>query len=64
MHRLGDQPVAFVPLAGPAVQLGQQLGFRQAQAMLQQVRKKPMIAIPVSFVIQRDDEQIGSLQPL
>src|SRR6266487_2006079 len=64
LNCLSCQAVALVPLARAAVQLRHPLGLRLLQAIAQQIRKEVVIAIPAPLFFQRNEEQIGPLQPL
>jgi hypothetical protein len=54
--------VALVPGARPAVQFGHTLEPLLQQAGMQHVRKEMVVAIPASVVVERDHEQVRSLQ--
>ena len=57
-------PVLVVPLAGSAMQVGDLVGPLVLQVGLQHVREKVVIAVPVTAVVQRDQEQVGAVQRL
>src|SRR5688572_29460745 len=52
----------LIPAAGAPVKLGNQFRLQAGQLAAQQVREKLVIAVPVTFLIQGNDEQIGGLQ--
>ena len=60
--RVGPQTVLLVPLARPPVQGGQLIGLLLEQVRLQDVGEEVVIAIPLTLVIERDDEQVAALQ--
>jgi hypothetical protein len=56
--------LALVPLAGPDVQLRDDLGLHSAQAPLQKVGKEVMIAVPLVLVIQGNEKEVGAFEVL
>ena len=65
MKGLQEPAVAFMPLTGADVQVGDLLR-RQAlpQPSSQQVAEEVVIAIPAPLVVEGDDEQVGALDGL
>ena len=62
-HCLGDQPLLLVPETGAAVKGRRRPGARTArQTVAYHLGEQMMIAIPLPFVIQRHEKQIGALQ--
>lgn len=61
----GFDQIAFglVPGAGPKVKLGDDVGLLVEEVRLQDVAEEVVIAVPVATVVQRDEEQVRSLQP-
>ena len=47
------------PIAGFALEDGQLLGQGLFQPLFQQVSEEMMVAVPLSFIIQWNDEQVG-----
>ena len=62
--RLGPLAVLLVPVARPPVQLGDVVGLLVQQARPQHVGEEMVIAIPLAAVVERDQEQVPSLQRL
>ena len=62
LHRFDGEPVLLVPGAGTPMQLWHEPGLRLPQAAAQHIGKQVMVAIPVLFVIERDQKKIGTLQ--
>ena len=69
LKRFDLQTLLLTPLAGTLMEFGQAIplilwrrGDLLVESLPQQIRKEMVIAIPASLVIQRDDEQVGSLQ--
>src|SRR2546423_12024983 len=59
---LGEALVLLVPPAGATMQGRDQRGGRLLQALAQGLGKQVMVAIPLPFVIEGDQEQVGTLQ--
>src|SRR3972149_3561496 len=59
---MGAEAVGCVPLAGPSMQLIHRVTRLNVQAVMQQIDKEMMIAIPLARLIERYDEEIGLLQ--
>jgi hypothetical protein len=55
---------SVVPVTGPTVQGRHLLGPLVAQVGLQHLREQVVVAVPAPGVVERDDEQVGSLQGL
>jgi hypothetical protein len=56
-----SEPVALTPFAGPAVQKLDFVVFPLVQALLQQVGKEIVVAIPRPLLIKGGYEEIGFL---
>src|SRR2546421_1189657 len=63
-HCLCEALVLLVPPAGATVQGGDQRGGRLLQALTQDLDKQVMVAIPLPFVIEGGQKQIGTLQEI
>ena len=61
---LGEALVLLVPPAGATMQGRDQRGGRLLQALAQDLDKQVMVAIPLPFVIEGGQEQIGMLQEI
>ena len=61
---LGHLTVALVPPARPPVQFRHLFRLLVQQARAQHVGKEMVIAIPASAIVERDHEQVRSLQRL
>ena len=62
--RLGRVAVLLVPETRPPVQIGNVVGLLVQQACSQHVGKQMVIAVPVASIVERDQEQIPSLDRL
>ena len=63
-NRIGWQIVLLVPLARPLMQDRYSIGLLLHQACLQNIGEEMVIAIPLALVIERNDEQVATLQGL
>src|SRR5690242_5365753 len=61
-HCLSVEPVLLVPVTGPAVQLRDQRRGCLLQPLAQHLGNQAMVAIPLPFVIEGNQEEIGPLQ--
>ena len=61
---LGAVAVLLVPLACPTVQLGRQLGLLVQEARPQDVGEELVVAVPLAPVVERDEEQVASIERL
>jgi len=59
--RFGQIPIGLIPVAGPQV-IVRHVRRRLLQPQAQQIRKEPVIAVPLAIVIQRDDEQVRAFE--
>jgi hypothetical protein len=64
VDRLIDQPVLLAPFGGPPVQLRDPTGLGLLQPGTQQIGEQVMEAVPAALLVQRDQEQVGALDPL
>ena len=62
--RLGRLAVLLVPRARPPVQLRNVVGPLVQQVRLQNVREEVVVAVPLAAVVERDQEQVPSIQRL
>ena len=60
--RIGQQAGRGVPAGRGAVQGADPVGFQRAQAGPERLGEQVMVAIPASFAVERDDEQVLPLQ--
>src|SRR5258708_29373788 len=60
--RIARRTMTFVPLARAPVQCRDLLGLLCQQMRSEHVSKEVVIAIPVAFVIERNDKEVASLQ--
>ncbi len=63
-HRLYEETVLLVPLAGVEVEVRNTCGPKLPQPTAQHLGKQVVVAIPLPPVIERDEEQIGPLHIL
>ena len=61
-HRVLGQIVAFVPFAGATVKHGGTFGDGAQQSRPQHVGEEVVIAVPLTPVVEGNDEEIRSLQ--
>jgi hypothetical protein len=64
VDRLVDQPVLLAPFGGPPVQLRQPRALGPLQPSAEQIGEQVMEAVPAALLVQRDQEQVGALDPL
>ena len=60
--RLRRVVVGLEPRAGPPVQLGHLVGSLVEQVRVQDVGEQVVVAVPLSAVVERHEEQVGPLQ--
>jgi hypothetical protein len=60
--RLGHEPLAQMPLVCPAAQRHHLIRHGQRQLVDQQVAEEGVAAVPLTALVQRDQEQVGALQ--
>ena len=56
------QVMRQIPAGGPAMEIGDLIGVAAVKLLVQKVGKEPVIAKPLSAVVQRHEEQILSFQ--
>ncbi len=61
---LGPLAILLVPLAGPPVEIGNEIWLFIEQARPQDIGKEVVIAIPLTAGVERDHEQIRPLEGL
>ena len=61
-HRLRGVTFPFVPCARPKVELSHHRGLLIDQSRAQNIGEEVVIAVPVSTVVERDEEQIRSIE--
>ena len=59
---LGHQSLPQVPLVRPAVQRRNLTGPGQRELVGQQIAEEVVVAIPLTALIERNQEQVGALQ--
>ena len=60
VDRLFDRSVLAVPQVGPAVELGRQARLAVLELDGEQLRKHVVEAVPLTPVVERDEEQVAS----
>ena len=63
-HGIVNRPMFLVPQAGVAVQLAHPLGILLLQAGAEQIGEQRVVAPPATHLVQRRQEQVGSLDGL
>ena len=61
LKRFGRITIGLIPVAGTPVIIPH-VRSRLLQPLAQQIRKQPVIAVPLPIVIQRDDEQVRAFE--
>ncbi len=59
--RCGQVTMRLIPIAGTLV-VARHVHGRLLQPLAQQIRKQPVIAVPLPVVVQRNDEQVGAFE--
>src|SRR5436305_9801438 len=63
-YRLVEQLVVLVPATGPAVELRNHEWLLLLQPTAQHLSKQMMVAIPLPFLVECDEEQVAALYML
>ena len=63
-YRLVEQLVLLVPATSPAVELRNQERLLLLQTTAQHLSKQMMVAIPLPFLVECDEEQVAPLYML
>jgi hypothetical protein len=56
-----DLPSALIPGARARVQVGDELGLRSLELLVQQLGEQVVVAVPAAGAIERDKEQVRAL---
>jgi hypothetical protein len=62
IHRFALKTIFSEPSACPAMEFRHQITLLRTQFLLEQIRKKMMVAIPAAFVVKRNKKQIDLFQ--